>query len=96
MPQIKEIATHFKGKSVVVLGMNTDDAESEARFVIEKMELNYPNLKAKGLAQNYGVIAYPTLVIIDQKGLVRQFHVGYLLDLRTRVIAAVEKILSGG
>src|SRR5207248_2928831 len=51
MPQVKEVAAQFKGRPVVVLGMNTDAKEEDARFVVEKMGLNYATLKAAGLPE---------------------------------------------
>src|SRR5262249_15678422 len=33
MPQVKQIAEHFKDKPVVVLGMNTDLKEEDAKFI---------------------------------------------------------------
>ena len=74
MPQIKEVAAHHQGRPVEVLGMNTDDDEADARFVIDKLALNYPTLKAEGLPEKYGVRGYPTLVVIDQVGVVRRSH----------------------
>jgi thiol-disulfide isomerase/thioredoxin len=92
MPQLKAVASHFEGKPVVVLGMNTDRKESDARFVIETMELNYANLRAREVPNQYGVRGYPTLVVVDQKGIVREFHVGYAPDLKEKLIKAVEAL----
>jgi peroxiredoxin len=94
MPQMKEVASYFGGKPVVVLGMNTDSKESDARFVIETMELNYANLKAQQLPYQYGVRSYPTLVVVDQQGIVREFHVGFAPDLREKLIKSVEALLA--
>ena len=77
-----------------MFGMNTDREEADARFVIEKLALNYPNLKAEGLAEKYGVRGFPTLVVIDQVGVVRDFHVGYSPMLAENVIATVDKLLA--
>ena len=54
MPQIKEVVTHYQGKPVVVLGMNTDRNDKDARFVVDKLKLNYATLKAEGLPEKYG------------------------------------------
>ena len=94
MPQVKQIATHYRGQPVEIFGMNTDREEADARFVIEKLALNYPNLKAEGLPEKYGVQGFPTLVIIDQMGVVRDFHVGYSPMLAESVIASVDKLLA--
>lgn len=57
--------------------MNTDMDEKDARSVIDKLKLNYPTLKAQGLIEEYNVQGFPTLVIIDQKGVIRGWHIGY-------------------
>lgn len=93
MPQITQIVDYFQNQDVIVLGMNTDRDPNDAEFVIKKMELNYPNLKAKNIPKKYGVRGYPTLIVIDPNGIVRNFHVGYSPDLRENVINSVEVLL---
>lgn len=94
MPQMKEIATHFKDRPVVVFGMNTDRNEEDARFVIKEMGLNYGTLKAEGLPKKFGVQGFPTLLILDGDGVVRDIHVGYSQTLKEEAIKSVEKLLS--
>jgi thiol-disulfide isomerase/thioredoxin len=93
MPQIKEIVEQFRGKRVAVLGMNIDQ-EEDARFVVNKQNLNYPTLKAEGLPEKYKVHSFPTLVIIDQQGMVRGWHVGYSANLREEVSKTITSLLS--
>jgi peroxiredoxin len=93
MPQMKQIAAHFKGRPVAVLGMNTDSKLADAQFVVEKMGLNYTNLKASGLPEKYKIRGFPTLFVIDPEGVVRDIHVGYSPTLREEVVRSVEKLL---
>ncbi|MFO1095876.1 MAG: TlpA disulfide reductase family protein [Planctomycetaceae bacterium] len=65
MPQINRLAKRFAGEPVVILGMNTDQDEADAQLVIEKMRLRYPNVKAEGIPEKYGIRGFPTLVILD-------------------------------
>lgn len=94
MPQVKQVADHFKGQPVAVLGMNTDRKTADATFVVDKMGLNYVNLKAEGLPEKYKVSGFPTLIIIDQQGIVRDVHVGYSPDLKEQVIRSIEQLLA--
>ena len=94
MPQMKQIAEHFDGQPVTIFGMNTDKKEEDARFVIEKMGLNYANLKATGIPEKYGVSGFPTLLILDQQGVVRDIHVGYSADLKEKVVESIERLLA--
>ncbi|MCA9111534.1 MAG: hypothetical protein KDA52_16395, partial [Planctomycetaceae bacterium] len=66
----------------------------DARFVVEKMGLNYNNLQATGIPEKYGVTGFPTLVILDQQGTIRDIHVGYADDLFDQISATVERLLS--
>jgi hypothetical protein len=38
---------------------------------------------------------FPTLVVIDQEGVVRDVHVGYSPALREEVVKSVERLLKG-
>jgi len=94
MPQIKQVVDDFKGQPVVVLGMNTDRDVNDAKFVIEKLGLNYQTLRAdQDLPGKYGVRGFPTLIMIDPKGVVRDIHVGYSPDLKEQVEKSVKKLL---
>jgi thiol-disulfide isomerase/thioredoxin len=94
MPQIKEVVDHFQAMPVAVLGMNTDADEKDARFVVDKLMLNYPTLKAQGLPEKYNVSGFPTLIVIDQKGVVRARHVGYSPKLREELIKTIDDLLA--
>jgi thiol-disulfide isomerase/thioredoxin len=93
MPQIKKVVEHYQGQPVVVLGMNTDREEKDARFVVDKLKLNYATLKAEGLPEKYGVQGFPTLIVIDQNGVVRGRHVGYSATLREELIKQIDGLL---
>jgi protein-disulfide isomerase-like protein with CxxC motif len=58
------------------------------------MAISYPTLKAAELSERYGVQGFPTLLIIDQEGVVRDIHVGYSRNLAKSVITTVEKLLA--
>ena len=57
MPQIDQIADHYKDEPVVVLGINVDEKLEDALFVIEKLEPSYTNLKGRDLTKKYGIEA---------------------------------------
>jgi thiol-disulfide isomerase/thioredoxin len=93
MPQIIQLADEFKDQPVAILGMNTDQNEKDAQFVVDAMKLNYPVLKAHGIPEKYKVQGFPTLVIIDPNGKVADLHVGYSPTLREDVGAIVKSLL---
>ncbi|MGD9720847.1 MAG: TlpA family protein disulfide reductase [Pirellulales bacterium] len=97
MPQIKQLVDDFPRDKFVVLGMNNDNNLDDARLVIEKMGLNYETLKngdhQNGIHQKYGVQGWPTLVMLDGQGVVRQIHIGYSPNLRAELSAQIRKLL---
>jgi thiol-disulfide isomerase/thioredoxin len=95
MPQVKQLAAEFKGQPVVVLGMNTDRDEADAKFVVDKMKLDYATLKIdRNLPEKYGVQGFPTMIIIDQQGKVHDMHVGYSPTLQREVGEIVRQLLA--
>ena len=94
MPQMKQIADDFRDQPVVVLGMNKDQDVKDARFVADTMGLNYPTLVgAMAEPEKYHVQGFPTLVVVDPQGKIAEFHVGYSLNLRAEVGAAIRRLL---
>ena len=95
MPQLKEVADHYRDKPVVILGMNTDDNVEDAKFVIDKMGLNYTTLKAPDeLPKKFHVHGFPTLILIDQEGKIRDNHAGWSPTLREDLIKKIDAILA--
>jgi thiol-disulfide isomerase/thioredoxin len=93
MPQLNALAEHFAERPVAVLGMNTGGNEADAKFVVNAMGLKYATLRAKGIPEKYGVQGFPTLILIDREGKVRDMHVGYSPTLRAELAKAIEGLL---
>lgn len=94
MPQVNDVARSFKNRPVTVVGMNTDRELDDAKFVVAKMGLEYTNVKAEGLPEKFQVQGFPTLVVIDQKGIVRDFHVGYSPTLAAKLTETIDALLA--
>ncbi len=94
IPQLMQVYTKYKDKPFVLLGMNVDKEEIDARFVIDKMQLKYTNLFARDIAKDYDVKGYPTFFIIDQDGIIRDMHVGWSPDLADQISETVDELLT--
>jgi thiol-disulfide isomerase/thioredoxin len=94
MPQVKQLAEDYKDKPVVVLSMNTDLKEEDARFVVDAFGLKHPTIKAGGINDKYGIHGFPTMVVIDPAGIVRDVHVGYSKTLRADVGKKIDGALA--
>jgi protein-disulfide isomerase-like protein with CxxC motif len=74
--------------------MNTDSNLDDAKFVAEAMKLKYPSISIdRELPQKYGVSGFPTMLVIDQAGTVRDMHVGYSPTLREDLNASIDRLL---
>jgi thiol-disulfide isomerase/thioredoxin len=94
MPQVIKLSDDYRDKGVVVLGMNTDREEKDARFVIDAMGMKYATIKATGIPDKYGIQGFPTLLVIDQQGILRDIHVGYSPNLREEVSKTLDELLA--
>jgi thiol-disulfide isomerase/thioredoxin len=92
MPQVKQIAEEYKDKGVVTLACPMGD-EADAKFVGKIFGLPYPIVCSGEIIMAYGVHEFPTLMIIDQKGIVRDIEVGYRKDLGERIAKKVDALL---
>jgi thiol-disulfide isomerase/thioredoxin len=93
MPMINQIAKDFSASQVAVLGMNIDKDINDALFVVDKMNLVYPSLQCGDVYKKYGVTGFPTLFVIDKKGVIRDIHIGYSPDLGEKVTKKIESLL---
>jgi peroxiredoxin len=93
MPQVNQLALDFQDKPVQVLGMNIDMDTVDARFVVDKLKLSYPNLRAGEITKKYGVTGYPTVFVIDKKGIIRDIDIGYSPDVGVKLRRAVQALL---
>lgn len=93
MPLVDQVAAHFNGQPVVVLGVNTDKDRDDALFVIQKLKPTYATLSGRDLVKKYGVTNYPTFIVIDKNGLVRSIRIGYEPDLSDQLIEIIEALL---
>jgi thiol-disulfide isomerase/thioredoxin len=94
MPQIKQSAKDFAGKPVVFLGMNTDRKADDALFVVKALGLPYAQIQMPMKESDlFGVEAFPTMIIVDQKGIVRDFHAGYRSNLRVELDWKIQALL---
>lgn len=74
----EKLHREFNGKGLVVLGFDVgEDRDTVSKFLLAS-KLSYPIVLTAGTEtpQNYGVNAYPTVVLIDQEGKIVAYHVG--------------------
>ena len=72
----RELAERFKGRPFTLLGVDCDSDKATALKVMKEQGITWPNWNdgdpGEGpIAQTYHVRGYPTIVIIDAKGVIR-------------------------
>lgn len=71
MPHLNALYRRYRNDGLVVLGLNADRQPAAARRVAAR-EIQFPCLfEAGGVSAEYGVVAYPTAVLLDREGRVR-------------------------
>lgn len=97
MPSIQKISEDYKGKDVVVLGVNTWERKEGAgkKYMDDKGYTYGCLLKGDDLAKDYGISGIPTLVVIGKDGKIALIEVGFGptgdKGLRTAIDAALGK-----
>ena len=94
MPQMEQVAQHYAGQPVAVLGMTVDQKPEDAEFVVKKMGLTYITLTAKKIAESYKINAFPTMLILDQDGVIKDIHAGYSPTLREDIEKKIDALLA--
>jgi thiol-disulfide isomerase/thioredoxin len=86
MPEMKQLSIEFEGQPLALFGVNLDEKEGNARFVVDALKLNYPTLRngeiGEGIDKKYLVTGGPTVIVLDGRGIVRHVHVGFSPTLR--------------
>ena len=69
-PIVNGISQRFKDKGLVVVGVNTSDAEGLAARFVAKKGLLFPMVYDEGntIANKYGVDNLPTLIVVSKEG----------------------------
>jgi len=75
-PRERQLVTRMKNKPFALLGINCDDDLAQARSAVEKEKLNWRSWRNRGhtgkqLTTQWQIGAYPTIYVLDAKGVIR-------------------------
>jgi len=82
----------MEGKPFVLLGVHADDGTEKAKAAAEKYEMSWPSFqdaREGPVAKTYNNHAWPTIYVLDRKGLIRYRGLYH----RSEIAAAVDKLL---
>jgi thiol-disulfide isomerase/thioredoxin len=93
VPGEKALVERMKGRPFVLIGVNGDDDRAKAKTVSAKEGINWRSFwdggRQAGIAVKWGVSAWPTVYLIDAKGMIRDDSlVGHALDQAVETLVA--------
>ncbi|HEY0306860.1 MAG TPA: TlpA disulfide reductase family protein, partial [Acidobacteriaceae bacterium] len=82
---VKEMASDFDKKDVVILSVSWDKELDTWEQYIKGKRMTWPQYRDTDgmLGQTFGVAAIPTYILIDRDGVVRRKATGGMLDIRS-------------
>ncbi len=101
LKQAQRLFEQYGGQGLSVIGINSEDGRGEQRkqaaAVVKGLDLRFPNLIDAGLDtfSRYGIIALPTIVILDGARIIRYELSGFPLAGAARMAALVSATFEG-
>ena len=84
----------FKDKPFVLLGINTDASRSALKEGLEKHKITWPVIydgpPGEGISNTWNILAYPTVYLIDHKGVIHSRGEYSLRELVAKAMAEAE------
>ncbi len=98
LPFLQELYERYKDKGLMVLAVNCDylpEKMAEVEKFISQAGLSFPVLKDRfgALRRRYGVTNFPTMFILDGRGVIADIRVGYNEDKMPFPLADVQRML---
>src|SRR5581483_9007632 len=95
MPQLSHLQDRFGAEGLAVVGLSSEEAAPVLNYVRHESPRYSVALDTDAQAtRRYGVVSYPTVVVIDRRGTVREVLVGYDSDEGPRLEAMVTRLLA--
>ncbi len=97
MPFLQELHDKYASRGLEVVGVALrSGTEQEVRAFVEANKITYRIVVPKNeseVMRRYKVEAFPTMYIVDKKGVIRYAEVGYSDELREPILRAIGQAL---
>jgi peroxiredoxin len=97
IPELVSLKEKYGGKGVVVLGIAIDDGQSDVTTLSafsKEHKMNYTILLGSDAVEGiYNVRSIPALFLVDRKGKIRGFYLGYMENLQEIISAEIDKLI---
>jgi len=101
LKRVQVLFEQYNGQGLSVVGINSEGGSGDLREVVtsttERLKLDFPNIIDYGLNafSDYGVIALPTIVILDRKKTIRYELSGFPIAGAEEMVGFVTATLEG-
>lgn len=93
MPHLNKLVAENKDKPVVFIAPAPEE-EAQVKKFLRKYNFSYNVIPASlDYISSMGVENFPTHIIIDKEGIVRQLFIGYADDIKEKLQAEINKLL---
>jgi hypothetical protein len=75
----RSLVQRLQNKSFALIGVNTDETREAAKSAVTEEQLTWRSFfdgKTGRITGQWQVMAFPTIYLIDHKGVIRHVHVG--------------------
>jgi len=94
IPKLNELKEKYKDKNVHFIAIALDPKYKITAF-LKSTPLNYDIIPdGRPIAQDFEVVAYPTNIIVDKKGIIQLYETGYKSDIMERMTHVIEESLN--
>ena len=92
IPEINQLSKTFEDKDLLIYGVEFTQTDSTGLIkYVEKLNIEYPTLyKGTTIAKEYGIMAAPTIVILDNKRKVLYSNTGFR---KNEIVEVIEKTI---
>ncbi len=98
MPELNELADEFEDEQVTFLGVNSDSNLDAALRVANNFNLEHTilsdNLDDMTIHEQYHITMWPTVLVLDQQGVLRHVHCGYWPTMRSSLSERIQELLA--
>ncbi|WPR72431.1 TlpA disulfide reductase family protein [Flavobacterium sp. NG2] len=90
IPKLNELKEKYKDQKVhfIAIALDTNDKIDD---FFKRLKLNYDVIaEGRTIASDFNVTSYPTNIVIDKKGIIQLFEVGYKSDIISRMSKVID------
>jgi peroxiredoxin len=98
LPILQKLSQEYQQKGMLIISVNAIDQDSgeKVQGIIDQFNMTFPVLLDQGsqFANLYQAIFFPTTVLVDASGVIREINLGDSTEAELR--ASLDKVLAGG